>query len=98
VLGFYREGKIFLDERLHPESDLYDRSVLLHELMHYVQDVNVAYGAEVNCDRWYLREVEAYTAQQQFLSASGSTIHLRYAGMQSLCQESSVRQVTLDKR
>ena len=97
VLGFYRNGQIFLDEQLRPELNLYDRSVLLHELMHYFQDLNDAYGVNATCERWYLREVEAYAAQQQFLSASGSAVHVRFAGMQSLCQEST-HQAILDKR
>jgi hypothetical protein len=97
VLGFYREGQIFLDDKLRPERDVYDRSVLLHELMHYLQDVNFAYGAEITCERWVRREAEAYAAQQQFLSVSGSPVHLRFAGIQSMCQENGTRQATLEQ-
>jgi hypothetical protein len=98
ILGYYLNGQIFLDDRLRPERDLYDRSVLLHELMHYLQDVNLAYGADITCERWYQREVEAYATQQQFLSASGSPVHLHFAGIQSMCRENGARQATLEKQ
>jgi hypothetical protein len=97
VLGFYREGQIFLDDKLHPETNMYDRSVLLHELMHFVQDMNAAYGTTADCDRWYQREMEAYSAQQQFLSMAGSPIHVMFAGVRSLCRDDNMRQANLDK-
>lgn len=97
VLGFYREGEIYLDDRLHPESDLYDRSVLLHEMLHYLQDVNGAWGTDANCDRWYLREMEAYSTQRQFLSAGGSAVHLFFPS-RSLCLDDATRQTSLTSR
>src|SRR5581483_11444435 len=41
ALATYRPGEgIYLDRRLKPETSLFDRSVLLHELVHYVQDLS----------------------------------------------------------
>jgi hypothetical protein len=40
---------IFLDEALTPESNLVDRSVLLHELVHFIQEVDGASTLTDNC-------------------------------------------------
>ncbi|HZF23089.1 MAG TPA: hypothetical protein VE030_06435, partial [Burkholderiales bacterium] len=56
VLATYQPGEgIFLDERLKPETNLFDRSVLLHELVHYVQELNHERGDARPCERWYYR-------------------------------------------
>lgn len=75
VLGHYAGGEaIYLDNRLKPETDLFDRSVLLHELVHYLQEANGSYqirqqvpedGAQ--CLTWLAREIEAYEIQATYL-------------------------------
>ncbi len=67
ALAAYRPGAgIYLDERLKPETNLFDRSVLLHELVHYVQDMSDEHGDMRPCERWYQREQEAYAIQKIF--------------------------------
>lgn len=86
VLATYQPGEgIFLDERLKPETNLFDRSVLLHELVHYVQELNHERGDAKPCERWYYREVEAYAIQKTFLMLVGSPVRVGYSANKSTC-------------
>lgn len=76
VLAYYAGGaEIFLDHRLNPLISLFDRSIVLHEMVHYLQaqqtDVMHAMesaGPRERCRIWYARESEAYAVQQTFLA------------------------------
>jgi len=86
VLATYQPGEgIFLDERLKPETNLFDRSVLLHELVHYVQELNHERGDAKPCERWYYREVEAYAIQKAFLSLVGSPSRVGFHANKAIC-------------
>ncbi len=75
VLAYYAGGRdIFLDQSLNPLVSLFDRSILLHEMVHYLQaqqedETNAMDGAtgRARCRLWYAREYEAYAVQQSFL-------------------------------
>jgi hypothetical protein len=75
VLAFYSGGReIFLDHSLNPLTSLFDRSILLHEMVHYLQAQQAeemraleAASARERCRIWYAREHEAYSAQRAFL-------------------------------
>lgn len=80
ALAAYRSGEgIYIDESLKPETDIFARSVLLHELVHYVQDVANELASARPCDRWYRREQEAYAIQKRFLMLVGSQIRVGYS-------------------
>ncbi|HTS52355.1 MAG TPA: hypothetical protein VMH26_03695 [Burkholderiales bacterium] len=64
---------IFIDDSLAPETDLIHRSILLHELVHFLQDINAEGAALGECDRWLHREREAYTLQNQYLALVGNS-------------------------
>ncbi|WP_282606046.1 hypothetical protein [Pelagibius sp. Alg239-R121] len=69
VFGWYPYGgKIFLDERLNPVLNIKARGVLLHELVHYLQEHNSAYEDNTPCMNWALREREAYRVQASWLA------------------------------
>ena len=86
VLATYQPGEgIFLNERLKPETNLFDRSVLLHELVHYVQELNHERGDAKPCDRWYHREVEAYAIQKAFLMLVGSPVRVGFHANKATC-------------
>jgi hypothetical protein len=89
VLATYRPGEgVYMDERMRPETNLFDRSVLLHELVHYVQDLANERGEMEACKRWYYREQEAYAIQKQFLMLVGSPVRVGYSANRSTCDES----------
>ena len=80
ALAAYRSGEgIYLDDTLEPESNIFARSVLLHELVHYVQDASNELADVRPCERWYRREQEAYAIQKRFLAILGSQIRVGYS-------------------
>ncbi len=88
VLATYRSGEgIYLDDTLKPETNLFDRSIVLHELVHYVQDINHANADMEPCRRWYFREIEAYAIQKQYLTLIGSPTRVGYSAAKSTCDE-----------
>ena len=92
ALAIYRPGEgIYLDEKLKPETSLFDRSVLLHELVHYLQDINNQHADMKPCARWYHREQEAYAIQKNFLVIVGSPVRVGYSAHQSTCDDDVVR-------
>ncbi len=71
VLGWYEHGSsIFLDDRLDPENDFRAQAILVHELVHYLQEKNGAFGVPQTCERWAAREREAYTVQFRWMRES----------------------------
>lgn len=69
VFGWYPYGdKIYLDTRLDPVRNLKARGVLLHELVHYLQQRNSAFTEESACLNWAKREQEAYRVQGAWLA------------------------------
>jgi hypothetical protein len=87
ALAVYRSGEgIYLDEALQPETNIFARSVLLHELVHYVQDKSNELAETRSCERWYRREQEAYAVQKVFLMLAGSQIRVAYSAG-STCEQ-----------
>ena len=67
---------VALDRSLDPLNDDLARSILLHELVHYLQYENQLYADKTDCARWFKREEHAYSAQQQYLRKVQSTSHV----------------------
>jgi hypothetical protein len=88
ALAVYRPGEgIYLDDKLKPETDLFARSILLHELVHYAQDMSDEHGDMRPCMRWYQREQEAYAIQKIFLFTTGSATRVGYSAHKSTCDD-----------
>jgi hypothetical protein len=68
VGAMYRRGGrvVYVDERLRPARNLFDSAVLLHELVHYVQDASGRFPGR-DCRTWVAQEREAYTLQAAWL-------------------------------
>lgn len=64
------DGRIWLDESLD-FSDPEDASILLHEVVHYLQWSRS--GPVRSCDDWRRREIHAYTVQMEALHHAGVT-------------------------
>lgn len=72
VLGVYPDGNlVYIDSALNVETNVCARSVILHELVHYLQDRNHRYLNLPSVMRWHVREVEAYALQRQYLQGFG---------------------------
>ena len=83
----YAGGReIYLDSKLRPETNLFDRSVLLHEMVHYLQSLEgqghsglpAPEGDVAKCLLWYKREREAYTIQEAYLIMVASPVRAGY--------------------
>ncbi len=72
IMGLYPDdGVIYLDEDMALETNACAQSILLHELVHYVQDVNDSFADVDPVLRWQVREVEARNIQNMFLAQHG---------------------------
>ena len=81
IKAWYKPGEgIFLDDSLQPETNVFHRSILLHELVHYFQDKSGYYRDANPCDRWLHRELDAYDIQNRYLNAVGHPSRVAYAG------------------
>jgi hypothetical protein len=81
IKAWYKPGEgIFLDESLKPETNMFDRSILLHELVHYYQDMSGYYNSSDACNRWVHRELNAYEIQNRYLGTIGHPSRVAYAG------------------
>jgi hypothetical protein len=81
IKAWYKPGEgIFLDNTLQPETNVFDRSILLHEMVHYFQDMSGYYRDANPCDRWLQRELDAYEVQNRYLGAIGNPRRVAYVG------------------
>lgn len=88
ALAAYIPGAgIYLDEKLNPGRNLFHRSILLHELVHYAQDMSEEHDDMKPCMRWYQREQEAYAIQKIFLFMTGSPTRVGYSAQKSTCDD-----------
>ena len=94
VLGHYAGGRqIYLDDRLQPLKNLFDRSVLLHEVVHYLQGLQGSHYVDPadtgddaeKCRLWYQREREAYAIQEAYLIMVSSPVRAGYFPARSPC-------------
>lgn len=91
IYGWYPFGStIYLDNRLDPVSDLAARAILLHELVHYLQQSADAHPDKSNCIAWIGREREAYDVQARWLfryNVDPGTVPSVPPPQQMTCQE-----------
>src|SRR5262245_37966399 len=87
VMGWFPPGEaIYLDERLDFEHDLLANSVVVHEMVHYLQHQSGKYRAPYSCEDFLAMEREAYQAQRDFLLRYGTYypvgVSMHHAGCQ----------------
>jgi hypothetical protein len=77
VLGWFPPGDtVYVDERLDPQNNLLAASIVVHEMVHYLQyraagQANGA-GLEFSCKQSIALERQAYGAQREFITRYGS--------------------------
>lgn len=82
VLGWYAGGRnLYVDDSLDPEHDLHAASIVVHEMVHYLQGTarhnglpaaGAAYLDEPSCVAALQMERDAYLVQRRFLFDNGS--------------------------
>ena len=66
-----------MDDRLSQQTDVMTRSMLVHEIVHYLQDLSGKFD-NANCEDHARREREAYAIQREYgIRASGSVLFIR---------------------
>ncbi len=75
-LYIYGEKRLLLDETQNVET-LYPRSIFIHELVHYLQDLNRETEVKT-CHAQLLREKVAFYVQEQYLRANYFRADLRH--------------------
>lgn len=64
------ETGVYIDERLDVVHNTFERSILVHELVHHLQATSGMFGANVSeCERATQDEREAYEIQNRYLSS-----------------------------
>lgn len=72
VQGWFPGGQtIYIDQKLDPANGLYDSSVLLHEMVHYLQQESRRMG-QTTCKSNVESERQAYGAQREYLMRYGA--------------------------
>jgi len=80
ALGAYHPQRgILIEWTLDPQRDLYARSILLHEIVHFLQDRHKIHGDHATCRRWHQREFDAYSVQNKFLARQSSLTRVGFS-------------------
>ena len=78
---------VLLAENLDPINVPLDRSILVHELVHFLQEINNSYSELTPCQRWFQREHEAYAVQNQYLYRINANRHVGGMLESSMCRD-----------
>jgi hypothetical protein len=93
VVGWFPPGeKIYLDERLDAKGDLFASSIVVHEMVHYLQHRSGKFGGvPYSCKDSLAMEREAYQAQREYLLRYGVYypvgISMNHVGCELTAQE-----------
>jgi len=80
AVGAYHPNRgILIEWGLDPQRDLYARSILLHEIVHFLQDRHKVHGDNATCRRWHQRELDAYSVQNKFLARQASLTRVGFS-------------------
>lgn len=83
---YLRDEGVYLDESLDLQASTFDRSILLHELVHYVQAISGGYGGNTpNCERWNKAETQAYALQNAYLTQMNTGTRVSMMGAIGRC-------------
>jgi len=82
---YHPETGVVLDEALDLKNDLFDRSILLHELVHHLQQTTGKFESGNFCSRRVSEEFEAYEIQNRYLSGVNSARRALVMGWRGRC-------------
>lgn len=87
--AFYALGEgIFIDSALDLKDDMYERSILVHELVHAMQHSSGRFEHEGSgCARYTVEEVEAYHIQNKFLSQTDDPRRFAFLAAPGACED-----------
>ncbi|HET9642674.1 MAG TPA: hypothetical protein VFP68_04835 [Burkholderiaceae bacterium] len=98
VLGWYAGGRnLYIDEGLDPQTDLLGSSIVVHEMVHYLQAVargddalknGAAYSSMPSCQQIVSWEREAYGVQREFILQYGRYLPVGASMLHTHCDDS----------
>ena len=72
VVGWYNdEGVVYIDDKLNALNSRFERSLVVHEFVHYLQHISGKFETGT-CEDFVSREREAYATQREFIMAYGA--------------------------
>jgi hypothetical protein len=96
VLGWYAGGKnLYIDERLDPQNNLFASSVVVHEMVHYLQGVargddvlkaGAAFSTAPSCEQAVSWERQAYAVQREYILRYGTYLPVGGAMLHVHCE------------
>ena len=85
---YHPELGVIVDETLDFEHDAFDRSILLHELVHHLQKTTGKFEPVVSfCSRRISEEMEAYEIQNRYLAQIHATRRALVMGWMGKCAD-----------
>jgi hypothetical protein len=88
VLGWYPSTKgdtVYVDESMHPDTSVFDSSIVVHEFVHYLQGTRI-HDRPLQCVDYIEEEREAYNVQRKFIEAYGDYIPIGFSLMDIQCK------------
>ena len=71
VVGWYNDqGVVYIDDRLTSLESRFERSLVVHEFVHYLQHISGKFKSGT-CESFVQREREAYATQREFIMTYG---------------------------
>ena len=91
VRAFYHpQWGVYFDEKLDLEGNAFDRSILLHELVHHLQRTTGKFeSVPGDCHRKNAEELEAYEIQNRYLSRWGGSKRALVVGWATMCRDAT---------
>jgi hypothetical protein len=87
---YHPERGVYVDAALDLEGEAYDRSILLHELVHHLQKTTGKFDAVPGiCNRRTAQELEAYEIQNRYLSGQRASRRALVVGWTGRCDDAS---------
>lgn len=89
VKAFYHpEWGVFVADSLDIVNDPFDRSILLHELVHHLQKTTGKFdGVPSVCNRRNAQELEAYEIQNRYLAGQQASRRAFVMGWSGRCEQ-----------
>jgi len=100
VLGWYAGGRnVYVDESLDPLNNLFASSIVVHEMVHYLQGVargddalkdGAAFNVAPSCKQLVHWEFEAYAVQKEYIMRYGTYMPVGTAMIDAHCEDGQV--------
>ena len=85
---YHPDGGVVVDETLDFQNDPFDRSILLHELVHHLQKTTGKYEVVTSfCSRRISEEMEAYEIQNRYLAEVHASRRALVTGWNGKCAD-----------